>query len=162
MSRHRAPDDSESELIFHEKEWRIQRIGWIVLTIFLALAFAGLFGGGPLSRARVGGAGGSIEYEHFARTGTSTDLVVTPAVAAAGGVHRIEIPSEYLRAFRIERITPEPAAVRMTGQRLVYEFAAGAPGSSVSFQIRPQRLWRHRAVLRIDGAPLEIWQLTYP
>jgi hypothetical protein len=161
MSRSRKPNDFESELIFHEREWRIQRIGWIVLTIFLALAFAGLFGGGPLSHARVGGATGSIEYEHFVRGGTSTDLVVTPAAAAAG-VHRIEIPSDYLEAFRVESITPEPTAVRMSGESLVYEFAAGAHGSSISFHIHPQRLWRHRAVLRIDGAPLEIWQLTYP
>ena len=160
MSRSRKPDDFESELIFHEKEWRIQRIGWIVLTIFLALAVAGLFGGGPLSHARVGGAAGSIEYEHFARSGSSTDLVVTPA--SAGSVHRIEIPSGYLEAFRIESITPEPTAVRMAGQRLIYEFAAGAPGSSISFHIHPQRLWRQRAVVRIDGAPLEIRQLTYP
>jgi hypothetical protein len=161
MSRRRAQDDFDSEQIFHENEWRIQRIGWIVLTIFLALAFAGLFGGGPLSHVRVDGAAGSIEYEHFVRSGTSTELVVTPAAAAAGA-HRIEIPSEYLEAFRIESITPEPAAVRMSGRHLAYEFAAGAPGSSISFQIHPQRLWRHRAVVRLDGAPLEIWQLTYP
>jgi hypothetical protein len=160
MSRRQAQNDFESEMIFHVHEWRIQRIGWIVLSLFLALACAGLFGGGPLSHARTSGATGSIEYEHFARSGTSTDLVVTPTAAAQ--VTRIEIPSDYLEAFRIEHITPEPTAVRMTRQLLVYEFVAGAPGASISFHVHPERLWRQRAVLRIDGAPLEIWQLTYP
>jgi hypothetical protein len=160
MSPRQAQNDFESEMIFHQHEWRIQRIGWIVLTLFLALAVAGLFGGGPLSHARTSAATGSIEYEHFARSGTSTNLVVTPLAAAR--ITRIEIPSDYLEAFRVEQITPEPTAVRMTQQQLVYEFAAGAPGASISFHIHPQRLWRHRAVLRIDGAPLEIWQLVYP
>jgi hypothetical protein len=45
----------------------------------------------------------------------------------------------------------------------VYEFAASSPGASISFDVDPQQLWRHRAVVRIDGGPpLEIWQLTYP
>jgi hypothetical protein len=163
MSRSRAEEDFESERIFHEREWRMQRIGWICIAVFLALAIAGLFGGGPLSHARVAGAAGSIEYERFIRSGTSTELVVTPARAAPGGVHRVEISSEFLAAFSVESVTPEPGQVRMTGQRLVYEFAAAASGASISFHIRPQRLWRHRAEVRIDGGePLAIAQLTYP
>ena len=163
MSRRRAQNDFESELIFHEREWRVQRIGWVVLTIFLALALAGLFGGGPLSRAHVEGPAGRVEYERFVRYGASTTLTVMPATDALHGVSRIEVSAAYLQAFRVEGITPEPSAVRMVGGQLVYEFATAAPGASVTFNLHPQRLWRHRAQLAIDaGAPLEISQLTYP
>ena len=155
--------DSEADLRFHRREWVIQRIGWVAVALFLAAAFTGLLGGGPLSHARADGPAGSVEYERFVRSGASSDLVVTPAHAGPSGVHRVEITAEFLAAFRIERITPEPASVRMTGERLVYEFAAAAPGASISFDIHPQRLWRHRAAVRIDGGePLEISQLTYP
>ena len=164
MSRDRkqAQDDFESELVFHRREWRIQRFGWVLVALFLALAVAGLFGNGPLSRVHADNAAGAIDYERFTRYGLSTDLVVTPA-GSAPGVSRVAISADYLEAFRIERITPQPATVRMTGRDIVYEFASAAPGASISFHIRPQRLWRKRATLAIDGgAPLHISQLTYP
>jgi hypothetical protein len=163
MSRQQQPDDFESEGIFHEHEWRIQRIGWWILTLFLVLALAGLFGKGPLSHARAEAATGRIEYEHFIRYGTPAEFVITPSGRAAGGTSRVAISSDYLEAFRVERITPEPTSARIAGGHVVYEFATSSPGASISFEVDPRQLWRHRAVVRIDGGPpLEIWQLTYP
>ncbi len=163
MSRSRARDDVDSDLAFHHREWRIQRIGWALVALFLALALGGLFGNGPLSHAGAGNAAGSIEYERFVRSGLSTEIVVTPAERVAGGIHRVAISESYLEAFRIENITPEPTAVRMTGESLVYEFESAASGASISFHIHPQRLGSHTAEVRIDaGTPLAIRQLTYP
>lgn len=162
MSRSRAEEELEANLAFHRREWRIQRIGWVLVVVFLALAIGGLFGNGPLSRAYTDNGAGRLDYQRFLRYGLSTDLVVTPA-GSAHGVTRVEISGDYLEAFRIERITPEPAAVRMTGPSIVYEFATAAPGASISFHIRPQRLWRRTATVTIDGgSPLRISQLTYP
>jgi hypothetical protein len=162
MTRSRASGDLDSDLAFHRREWHIQRIGWALIALFLACALGGVFGNGPFSRAHADGAAGRIDYERFVRSGLSTDLVVTPT-GSARGVNRIEIDGSYLEAFRVERITPEPAAVRIIGGKLVYEFASTAPGASISFAIRPQRLWRHSAAVSIDGgAPVEISQLTYP
>jgi hypothetical protein len=157
------PEDLDRQLRFHRREWRVQRIGWVCVALFLALALAGLFGGGPLSRVYAEGPEGRVEYERFVRSGAPTTLTVMPATGARHGVSRIEVTAAYLEAFEVESITPEPSAVRMVGEQLVYEFAAAAPGASVSFHLQPQRLWRHRAQLTIDaGAPLEISQLTYP
>jgi hypothetical protein len=165
MSRSHAPDqldELDSELQFHQREWRVQRIGWALLAVFVALALGGLFGNGPFSRAHADGAAGRIEYDRFVRYGLSTDLLVTPT-GSAQGVNRIQIDADYLEAFRVEHITPEPAAVRIRGPHIVYEFASAAPRASISFHIRPQQLWRHTAAISIDGgAPLEISQLTYP
>ena len=163
-SRSKPPEDCESDLSldFHRSEWRIQRIGWVLVALFLVLAVGGLFGNGPLSRGHADNGAGRVDYERFARYGLSTDLIVTPT-DSAHGVNRVAISGDYLEALRVERITPEPAAVRMTGSNIVYEFASTAPGASISFHIRPQRLWRHSATITIDGgAPLHISQLTYP
>jgi hypothetical protein len=160
----RAPErcDSDADHRFHRNEWRIQRIGWVMVALFLVLAVAGLFGNGLLSRAHAENGAGSLDYERFTRFGLSTDLVVTP-VASAQGVTRVEISSDYLEAFRVEHVTPEPVTVRLAGPNIVYEFASGAPGASISFHINPQRLWRRSATITIDGgAPLDISQLTYP
>jgi hypothetical protein len=153
----------DTDLRFHACEWRIQRIGWSFVGLFLLLALAGAFGGGPLSHARASGPQGMVEYERFVRNGLPTTIVVTAAGGAPHGVGRVSITASFLEAFRIERITPAPTAVRATGQRLVYEFAAVAPGASISFHVHPQRLGRHTAEVSIDaGAPLAIRQLTYP
>ena len=163
-SRSRPPADCESDraLSFHRSEWRIQRIGWVLGALFIAFAVGGLFGNGPLSRAHESNGAGRVDYERYTRYGLSTDLVVKPA-ARAGGVNSVAISADYLKAFLVERVTPEPAAVRITGASIVYEFASAAPGASISFHVHPQRLWHHSATLIIDGgAPLSIWQFTYP
>ena len=162
MSRSHAPDELDAQLKFHRREWRIQRIGWALVAVFLACALGGLFGNGPLSRTHAVNAAGRVEYQRFVRYGLSTDLVVTPT-SSAQGVNRVELDADYLEAFRVERITPEPASVRLSGPHIVYEFASAAPGASIAFQIRPQRLWRHASAVGIDGgARVEISQLTYP
>lgn len=162
MGRMPIEEKLDAQLKFHRVEWRIQRLGWVGVAIFLALAFAGLFGGGPLSRAHADGPTGRVDYERFVRNGSPTEIIITPS-GSSHGISRIEITAAYLEAGRVERITPEPAAVRIEGKRLVYEFAAAAPGASVSFHIDPQRLWQHTATVTIDaGAPLQIWQFTYP
>ena len=160
----RAPErcDSESDHRFHRNEWRVQRIGWVLVALFLAFAVAGLFGNGPLSRAHADNGAGRLDYQRFTRFGLSTDLVVTPA-ASAHGITRIAISRDYLEAFRVEHLTPEPAAVRLAGPNIIYEFASAAPGAAISFHITPQRLWRRSVTITIDdGAPLHISQLTYP
>ncbi|HET9447120.1 MAG TPA: hypothetical protein VFO35_12705, partial [Steroidobacteraceae bacterium] len=117
---------------------------------------------GPLSRSHADSASGRVEYERFVRYGLTTDLVITPT-GSAQGANRVEFDADYLEAFRVERITPEPASVRIKGSRIVYEFASTAPDAAISFHIRPQQLWRHTSVVSIDGgAPVEVSQLTYP
>jgi len=158
-----GPEDLERQLRFHRLEWRVQRIGWFAVAVFLALAVAGAFGGGPLSHAHAEGATGCIEYERFVRAAAPSEIVITPAAGAAHGVSRVEISADYFDAVRVEHVLPEPTSVRRIGDRRVYEFATATSGASIYFEIDPQQLWRHRAVVRIDGGPpLELSQFTYP
>lgn len=164
MVRKKEQTDFKSELEFHRREWRVERVGWVLLAVFLILAVAGLFGSGPLSHVRSGSKdGGSIEYERFVRHGSITALRVRPAATLGHGAMRIEIAASYLRAFRIERIDPEPSSVVVSGERLVYEFAAAPAGAQISFHLHPEELGSHAAQVVIDAAePLTIRQFTYP
>jgi len=158
-----GPEDLDRQVRFHRLEWRFQRIGWVLVALFLALALVGVFGSGPLSHASAQAATGRIEYERFVRDGSPTELLIIPAGGAAQGVSRVEISADYLKAFRVTRVTPEPKTVRRAGEQLVYEFASSSSGALISLQTDPQQLGRHRVVVRIDGGPpLELWQLTYP
>lgn len=155
----------EQEEAFHSREWRVQRVGWVLIAGFIALAVAGLFGGGPLSEASVSSAdAGTIDYERYTRHGARTTLTITPAAQALqGNVVRVTFPRDYLDQLEIEEITPEPTRVRMSGERLIYEFAVADAGSSISILARPEQMGRHRAQIVIGGAaPLTLSQLTYP
>ena len=68
----------DQDLGFQRREWSLQRIGWWALTGFVVVASLGLFGGGPLSRGRVGDPGAAvwIEYERFVRVGARARLYV--------------------------------------------------------------------------------------
>ncbi|HPO58399.1 MAG TPA: hypothetical protein PLV53_06100 [Anaerolineaceae bacterium] len=41
----------DQDMPFQEKEWTAERAGWIIGLLLLLAGLAGLFGGGPLSRA---------------------------------------------------------------------------------------------------------------
>jgi hypothetical protein len=132
MGRMPIEEKLDAQLKFHRVEWRIQRFGWFVILIFLALAFAGLFGNGPLSHAHADGPAGRVEYERFVRNGAPTKIVVI-AGAHSQGISRIAITQQFLEAMRIQRITPEPVAVHMQGDALIYQFATEAPAGESRF-----------------------------
>lgn len=164
MAHGKLQQNFDEHLQFQRREWLVQRIGWALIAVLLILALAGLFGDGPLSHVRAASKeGGSVEYERYIRSGSLTTLVLTPAATVAPGISRIEITADYLRKFRVEHITPDPSAVRMQGDKFVYEFAATAPEASITFNLAPESLGRHTAEVAIDGgAPLTIRQYTYP
>lgn len=165
MDRTQEEESFDAELEFHRREWAVQRVGWGLLAAFIVLAFAGLFGGGPLSDARVSSKeAGTIEYERYLRKGARTALVITPAAAALqGNVVRVAIPPAYLQTQRIEKITPEPTHVRMSGARLLYEFSAANGESTITFLLEPERVGNHSTQIVIgDAAPLALRQFTYP
>jgi hypothetical protein len=163
MAHGKVQQNFDEHLQFQRREWLVQRLGWALIAGLLILALAGLFGDGPLSHARAANKeSGSVEYERYVRSGSRTTLVLTPAAALAPGVS-IEITADYLRKFRVEHVTPEPSAVRMHGERFVYEFAASAPDAAIVFNLQPEGLGRHTAEVAINGgAPLTIRQYTYP
>jgi hypothetical protein len=165
MSRSRKPDDFESELIFHEREWRIQRIGWIVLSIFLALAFAGLFGGGPLSSAGVSDDAGAlrVEYERFARhEATAVLRVLVPSQSAAADRLRLEIDTEYLKHVKVEWIVPQPEREEGVSRGVAYIFRMPA-GGEINFHMTMSGFGRLSGRVTLDGrSSVRFSQFVYP
>ena len=60
--------DLERLLPFHHKEWIFQRLGWAVMSLFLAAAAAGLLGPGGLSRASAGDSRARLAYANALRS----------------------------------------------------------------------------------------------
>src|SRR5688572_20481984 len=59
------------DMEFQQREWRVQKLGWILMFLFIAAAVAGAFGAGPVSNATAGEQGSAVwvDYERFGRRG---------------------------------------------------------------------------------------------
>jgi hypothetical protein len=163
---HRQADESSREgLRFHRREWRIQRIGWAGMALFISLAVAGLFGSGPLASAHSGTpALGTIDYDRYARYGAETPMrICAPRAASAPPRLHVSIPRQYLEAFEIVSVVPEAHTMAGTPDQVEFVFEISAERSCVAFRLEPTRIGRARGPFTLEGhTPLEVSQFVYP
>jgi hypothetical protein len=116
--------------------WTIRRIGWIAMLLLVIAAISGLFGAGPLDRARIQRNGFEVAYSRFSRMDSSAHLELTVAGAAADLIH-VSIDRKYIQQFEINSITPEPESVSSFSDQVRYSFRTRAgQRCSVVFQMR--------------------------
>jgi hypothetical protein len=156
------------DLDFQRREWRVQRIGWVVMGLIVLAALIGLTGNGVLARATVSDPAEMLRLE-YARV----DRVQSPstlAVLIAGDAvvdEQVEmwVDREYLRGISIENVVPEPQEVRSAADGLVYVFAVDQPGEplTVSFDVRHTAFGaKSGRVALVDGPALDFAQFVYP
>ena len=124
--KHRVGDlEIETDPDFLRRQWRVERAGWVIMSLLILAALAGAFGGGPLARAETESRAEAmrVEYDRIARRRGDGALDFHLAAAAVGDtVARLWLEREYVEQVGIQRVTPEPASVVSDGGRLVYEF----------------------------------------
>jgi hypothetical protein len=170
MGQTRRIDDLEldQDLAFTQREWRFQRVGWIVIGLFLLGTLAGLFGTGPLSSARVEGQQADVrmEYPRLARVEAPAVLrmEVGPGVGQEGTV-RLWLDLDYLENVEIRQVTPQPEQVEEGPDRLTFSFriADAAMPATVTFHVRPERVGLLRGQFGLtDQEALTFTQWVYP
>ncbi len=154
---------------FHEKTWRIQRIGWKAMLALAVAALLGAFGSGPLSSAETGASesGLTAKYERFARAGAEHDLelLVSPAAVRADSVVRIWMASDWLAGNKPLSISPQPSSETVLPDRVIYEFEVGEPASAVTirFMLEAKKFGVRRWRGGVDGSEnLSFTQVVYP
>jgi hypothetical protein len=160
----------DQDLDVQQRAWRIQRVGWGIMTLFVLAAVAGLLGSGPLSHARAELSGTmSVEYQRFARLETNETLTVRlEAAATAGDTVRISLDRAFLDAAKMASVLPPPVRVESAAGRLVYVFAVAEPRTPmlVSFNFEPQATGRQRGTVSVESAAeprsITFRQLVYP
>jgi hypothetical protein len=157
----------EQDIAFQEKEWKIERAGWVVMAVIILLALIGLFGGGPVSTTEQGSSGGlRITYERFERQMRPSRLTLNlPPPAEGAGQVKFWIDRAYLEKVRIENISPEPASVEVGPDRMLYTIQVGDPGRRVDVVLVAQ--FEDSGLIRgqigQDGSqPLSFSQFIFP
>ncbi|HXW04799.1 MAG TPA: hypothetical protein VD833_06185 [Vicinamibacterales bacterium] len=161
MPERHAPLEIDQDLVFQRREWRVQRVGWWALCLFVVAALAGVFGEGPISRTRAEGTGLSAEYDRFIRTGRPTRL--TASWSPAGGEASLRLDRAYFDRVRLEQVTPAPLQVEIGASDVRLRFAAGgARPFTVVVEIEPLGAARLATELRTEsGHVTRIVQLAY-
>jgi hypothetical protein len=155
------------DLPFQRREWRAQRMIWILLSILLVAAVAGLVGPGPLSLTSTGSAGLQVRYLRFGRWQAPQSLVVSASQAGSGPL-RLSINRSYLDSMSVQQITPQPANVKLSGQAFIYTFATGTGASnSITFDLQPTSMGLVHGTIALLAAPgngsdVNFRQLIYP
>ena len=94
---------------FLKHERRFQRVGVMLLTLFVLAGVAGAFGDGPLGRATTTG-GTLLRYERFGRTTVPTLLTITVNAAVADGAPvRFRIARAFLQDVDSLELRPPDA-----------------------------------------------------
>ena len=155
----------DQDLAFQRREWIVQRVGLWALAIFVAAAAAGLFGGGPVSHARAGDARAvSVAYERFVRVGAPMRLSIQlpPPPGGASGEREIHFNRDYFDSLRIERLSPEPTQVVVSGDEVVLSFPASAGTEAVTLDAEPLSLGPQAArVSTGGGSPAMFTQFAF-
>lgn len=151
---------------FQRAMWTGQKVGWIVLALLLLLALLGLFSVGPFSSATAVSAGGdlTVDYQRLERSGASSSLRLSVADGPADGEIRVRIGSEFVKAFTIEGITPDPlqTSTGRDGIDLVYPVPSAYP-AIIYLSLRPRQTGLVKSSIALnDAESVRLSQFVYP
>ncbi len=165
--RHVGDLDLDQDLAFEERQWKIQRVGWVVMALIVVAALLGVFGSGPLSAATVGDeASLALQYQRFVRHQGQGELVVrvAPNETVEGRVE-FWLTTEFLGEIDLQGISPEPDEVRSAGDRQIFVFLVNDPAGPLEVTISyfPNGLGRvSGGIGLVDGPDFSFNQLSYP
>ena len=143
-----------SDLAFQAKWARFERIIWVLLTIFLVLSFAGVFGRGPVANAERTASDGSLDmkYERVQRLGTPSLLTIEfPVSSIKDGAVQLWASDSLVKPLGTQRVVPQPQSSVVGGGGILYTFPATTVPASVEFQTQPGVLGRSELKLQVPG-----------
>lgn len=158
----------EEDPAHQRREWRFERIGWVVMAILLAAGLLGLLGYGPLSRAQAGTSGTlTVAYDRLQRASAPSEyhIRVAPRLARNGEL-RLRFDNALLEEIEMNSILPEPLHMRSGPGYTEFVFAMNTgegPPTRLQFQFEPTTFGHVRGSVTADGAePLVIDQIIFP
>jgi hypothetical protein len=149
----------EEDLKWTEKSWIIQRIGWVLLLLFVGSAALGLFGTGILSKVHRQAGEYSVEYEQFGRFQMPQEIkIMAPSV---NGKVVITVPQSFTENYEIPSSIPQPGRQVFENTNLKLEYPSNGP-VLIMFEIEAEKTGSHNADLLVNDQVFSISQFIYP
>lgn len=153
---------------FQRKEWRTQRIGWLVWVVVIIAALAGLLGPGPLSRTSATAPDDSltVRYDRFVHYHQPLLLEVALRLGPdQNNAARLFLSDELLAELQILRIEPEPEGSELTGEGVIYTFpnAAGLQSGTIRIHAQYEAFGNVKGRIGLIGRQFAaVTQFVYP
>ena len=158
----------DQDIGFQHVVWRVQRVGWAVMALLLAVSLTGLLGGyGPLNQVVVRAGGLAVEHERVVRHSGEARLgiEVAPALQREGTVY-LWVDRSWWQGMELESDPlPEAESSSVSGDVVIYEFTSADPTLPVriEFSLKPDGVGTRTArVGVVDGPEVSFTQLVLP
>ena len=155
MSKKGRTIEIEEDLAFQRKEWFWQRVGIVLLSLFVLAALLGVTGaGGPLANGDIADPSGRIrvEYARIVRREAVTELRIHLQSDPPGFI-QFWIDAPYLEFVNVISIEPEPQTSTVENERHVYTVRAGSSGVTVALETKHARAGRFQGSIGIVNGP---------
>lgn len=158
----------EDDPAYQRREWRFERIGWVLMAVLLVAGLLGLLGYGPLSDTRAGTPGTlTVNYDRLQRASAPSEyhIDVAPTLARDGQL-RLRFDNALLAEIELDSVLPQPVQMRSGPGYTEFVFAMDAaegPPARLQFQFHPATFGHVRGRVTATGAqPLVIDQIIFP
>lgn len=156
----------EQDLPFQYRQWRLERIGQVLVACCLIAALLGLFGHHPLASITHQTADGrlSINYDRFARIESTSDVRLKLEPRKDGnGVVRVWLDQEYLDSLQLTSLSPTPLRVETHKRGRTFVFQTDGSRFTVRLSIQFQAVGTVHGSVRVDdGDTLAVTQFVWP
>lgn len=148
------------------REWEFERAGWIGIGLVILLGLAGFFGDGALAHALATSADGrdTLRYDRIVRLGATHRLALVLSPRGMDSMTIVSLDRAMLDVADVQRVTPEPAETRASGDAVQYLLRRSTRGRSmkVDFLVMPESPGIRHATVGIPGGSLTIRQFVLP
>lgn len=144
---------------FSARERPYYRVFMILISLFLLLGFAGLFGDGTLSNGTASNPIYEMEYQRFLRVHFPAEIVLRLKQVEPSEVD-VTLNSDYLQKVEIMHVTPYPKEVRVTDNHIIYTIQTEGAGP-VIFYISPRRAGHQPLEVVVNNHVTTVNQFIY-
>ena len=148
----------DEEIHLQKKGWIVQRVGWVLLFLFILLAVLGLFGEGPLSKRTIITGTIKTEYERFGRHEHETPIKFN---SQNENISKVSIPQHYLNEFKLSKVVPEPDSQTSSEGYIEYTFK-GDHNNNVTFYFDPLKFGNVSGTIKVNSYNISLAQTIYP
>lgn len=135
----------ETDVRFQRRQWRLERVGWVAITLITLATVLGLFGGpGILTRTMAASEAVPlrVEYPRFARLQAPMSLLVEfDTEAIRDGRATLWLSRSYLDAVEVVSVFPQPqtSLTMADGVQLIFTVAQSTSAPMVALTLHPTR-----------------------
>ncbi|HZW40508.1 MAG TPA: hypothetical protein VFF33_14510 [Ignavibacteriaceae bacterium] len=150
-----------------KREWRFERIGWVIMSIILLAALLGFLGEGLLSHKSTGDSFTKMQIEYYNIERLETPMTISiylNNIESTGKMVKLSVSRDYLSRMRVNSILPEPDKTEIDG--MFYNYIFNSPkektNSLIQFELEPDRIGIANGVFKLNDIEQKISQVILP